>query len=312
MSRLQRLSILLAESHRLGLRHCDYVEKVSFNLACEDDELRNYAKVVQSITSLPLSNLHDISVKTYGYAPEESITTSAELLRLVLPSQQITNLSLHFANTHCNSKSTSQEVWPRLITHFKDHLQCIHLHTYDITPATIDAITRCSNIKILIFRELYMNISGMINLLANALPNLQSLTLPAHVGKGVSADMFRHLVTQCPQLRKLRLGIDNTVNDKCLRFVARKARKMVEIELEDCLGIGDDDAWSGEDFGWCGLRRLRLSGATRISPSFVEGVLCICTGLEDVYLSKCEVKAQMLKRGFEMDRGIWKRLVVWV
>lgn len=314
---LQRLFSLLVESRRLGLDLCDLVEEIFFNLYYVTEEALENVDVISSILSLALPNLRGIHARLTN--PRSSLEFQRKVVnifdRLCPLACTITTVVIIGPQRH-PSWDTNHKAIVHLITLLGGTLRDVFLFDVLLNEPMQLALTQCSRIERLstrhIFFPLLSNLHRTLIRLASALPNLASLNfLTANGEDGTPASAVRMLVTLQPGLKSLRLRVDASVDDDCLRFLAEKAQELTDLYLERCKGIRGTGTWMEENIKWHGLRRLHIVGAMGISKSMVAQLLRGCGMLESVHLAgHSGFEGLMAEYGFKCKKdNIWEHSV---
>lgn len=312
VERLWRLSSLLTESLRHGLDYCDLVREIRVTLPFMEDQAQSGADAIRSIVSLSPPNLRQVTVNVLNSGRFHPQLT--ELIDHMCAGHTPTTLNIRSALS-LHSHEVLQEVSLRILEHFEPFVREIHLRGVQLDDRIHLVLTRCRLVERLAVERyparLHPAVPDALPRLADALPELTSLTF--RLGDRVSSGSLRHLIVRCPRLRELRIRCDGSVDDECLKFVAREARTLVELELEDCTGVmGKGEEWVEEDVAWHGLRWLRIAGTSEVAPSFVERVLAVCGELEYLRVPEYEVlEDKMLEFGFEKGKDLAWHRTVW-
>ncbi|RUS20946.1 hypothetical protein BC938DRAFT_475484 [Jimgerdemannia flammicorona] len=279
-----RLYSLLAESLRYGLNYCDHLKSIAIDVTRVNDGLRACAAAIHQIMRLHPPSLQLINI-TYHWIPYVPAAV-IELLDIIFPPGEVVSTT---SLTICSNKKMGHGVTIQLLERLGPTLCNFSLSGSQFDATLLEALGRCRGLQQLsVCMGLHPG-SGVrrappdsVAILAAALPNLTTLLFSArNFGKKVcvSNDQLREIVTRLPGLKRLMADADRTVNDECLRFVVRHAKKMEDLELIGCESLRGEGVWTENDVGCRGLRRLRLSGAFGISSSFIRLLQQECPGL---------------------------------
>lgn len=145
MAHFQRYLSLLTESCRLSLGHCDLIKSIVIELESYVDNVLAIAKVIHTITSLGLSNLHLIVLSIESTTP--SLGEVLESLDYICSSSlPITDIKMEKVPYNTNLY-LQEESLLFLLNRFGDTLKRINIDKAIYRPEIQDAIDQCSHIE---------------------------------------------------------------------------------------------------------------------------------------------------------------------
>ncbi|RUP49247.1 hypothetical protein BC936DRAFT_142968 [Jimgerdemannia flammicorona] len=326
---LQRLSSLLTESRRLRLgycdlgyrRYCDLVEEIRILPSIMNEKVQSGADAIHRVVKLRPANLHRICI---GFRNQDTAPYRDCVMRLLdhirALGQTITSVALGSVSLPVKSGQQTHEICLGVLDRFKDDIHEVSLNGVQLDYPIQHALAQCHSVERLALRDGLPPSSdppapateNLVTRFADAFPHLTRLIFYMRVGRGdrVTGAQLRDLMTRCPKLRELRLEVDETVDDECVRFLAQTARNLVELHLSKCTGVRGEDEWSEGDIRWRELKRLHIADATGVAVSFVEQVLRVCQKLENVLLSKYDegLEAKFEEYGYQysIEEMSWK------
>lgn len=301
--RLQRILLLLAESRRLGLDYCDFIYKIDIRLNRVNDNALAGADLICKITSLGLPNLHKIHLLCL---------IPLDIIIDICPSDQpITKICLE-----CLWKDNGK-ICLFLLNRFKATLRELYIYHFSNFNLEIqDAITQCIERVHLECNTLppfeaekkdslptVSNTSEIVIRHATAFSNLVCLI----IYEKVSGVQFCEFITQCPRIENIILGVDNTFDDGCLRFLAQNTPNLMTLYLP-CMGVRGEEVWMAGDVRWQKLKSLHLN-VTDISSFFWEQIFHVCTKLVDISFNRALPIEIMVEHGFYQHHNTWLKEV---
>lgn len=277
--RLRRISSLLTESRRLGLNHCDFVQEISIRLEAYTNT-RVFMEVIRTIISLGLPNLYLIEL--FVIAPI-SLRQGIDIFNYLEPlDQSITHIEF---NTDYIDLEPSQEkeILFYILNRFKNTLRSIYAYDVAFNEDTQRIILQCSHIECIQLWHVSFpttSIGAMLICLATKLANLNEIECNPLSHDLISGMQLCKFVNQCPGIKSINLELDESFNDKCLRYLAKNAPNLVSLTLSS-KDFRNEEVWIEGDVRWYKLENLHLK-VKGIALSFWEQAFHSCTKLRKV------------------------------